>query len=51
MRKNGESPEAEGFGDFLVSAGGQAVVGLMPNGLRRRFYEKFLRKDGEADGE
>ncbi len=40
-----------GFGDFLVSAGGQAVVGLMPNGLRRRFYEKFLRKDGEADGE
>lgn len=38
-----------GFGDFLVSAGGQVVVGLMPNGLRRRFYQKFLRKGGNDE--
>lgn len=29
--------------DFLISAGGQAFVCLMPNGLRRWFYLKFLR--------
>ena len=40
-----------GFGDFLVSAGGQAVVGLMPNGLRSRFYQKFLRKGGKVGRE
>lgn len=38
-----------GLGDFVVSAGGQVLVGLMPNGLRRRFYQKFLRKGGEED--
>ena len=38
-----------GFGDFLVSAGGQVVVGLMPNGWRRRFYQKFLRKGGNDE--
>lgn len=38
-----------GFGDFLVSAGGQVAVGLMPNGLRRRFYQKFLRKGGNDE--
>lgn len=29
--------------DFIVSAGGQAVVCLMPNSLRRKFYIRFLR--------
>ena len=37
-----------GFGDFVISAGGQAAVALMPSGMRRRFYEKFLRKDGAS---
>lgn len=30
--------------DFIISAGGQAVVCLMPNVLRKWFYLKFLRK-------
>lgn len=30
--------------DFIVSAGGQAVVCLLPNNLRRKFYLKYLRK-------
>lgn len=29
--------------DFVVSAGGQAVVCLMPNRMRRWFYKRFLR--------
>lgn len=29
--------------DFVISAGGQAVVCLMPNKMRRWFYMKFLR--------
>ncbi len=29
--------------DFIVSAGGQAVVCMMPNRLRKWFYLKFLR--------
>ena len=32
-----------GLLDFVISAGGQAVVCLMPNSWRRRFYLKFLR--------
>ena len=39
------------FGDFVISAGGQAAVALMPSGMRRRFYEKFLRKDGASGRE
>lgn len=30
--------------DFVISAGGQAIVCLMPNSLRRKFYLKVLRK-------
>ncbi len=33
-----------GFGDFLYAVSGQAVVSLMPNGLRGRFYDRVLRK-------
>ena len=33
-----------GLGDFICSGGAHIVVGLMPNGLRKRFYGKFLRK-------
>ena len=29
--------------DFIISAGGQAIVCLMPNTLRKAFYMKFLR--------
>jgi hypothetical protein len=29
--------------DFFVSAAGQAVVCLLPNGVRKWFYLKFLR--------
>lgn len=29
--------------DFIISAGGQAVVCLLPNNLRRWFYLKYLR--------
>ena len=31
------------FSDFIVSAGGQAVVCLMPNQMRKNFYLRFLR--------
>lgn len=30
--------------DFLISGVGQAVVSVMPNGLRKKFYEKVLRR-------
>ena len=30
--------------DFIISAGGHAVVCLLPNSLRRYFYLKYLRK-------
>lgn len=30
--------------DFIVSAGGQALVCLLPNSMRKKFYLKFLRK-------
>lgn len=33
-----------GPADFLISAGGQIVVCLMPNRLRKKFYQKALRK-------
>ena len=33
-----------GWKDFLISAGGQLMVCLIPNTLRTRFYKKFLRK-------
>ncbi len=33
------------FSDFLISAGGQVIVSLIPVGLRSRFYGKFLRKN------
>lgn len=33
-----------GLWDFICSGGAHAVVGLMPNGLRQRFYGKFLRR-------
>ena len=29
--------------DFIISAGGQAVVCLLPNRMRKQFYLKFLR--------
>lgn len=29
--------------DFLISAGGQAIICLLPNKLRKQFYLKFLR--------
>ncbi|MGI6069347.1 MAG: glycosyltransferase [Blautia sp.] len=31
--------------DFLISGGGQFVVSVMPNGLRKKFYGKVLRKE------
>lgn len=30
--------------DFMISAGGQVLVCLIPNSLRTKFYKKFLRK-------
>lgn len=33
-----------GAGDFLVSTAPHVAVGMMPNGMRRLFYEKVLRK-------
>lgn len=30
--------------DFIISAGGQAIVCLLPNKLRKQFYLKFLRR-------
>lgn len=33
-----------GFFDFLISAGGQVLVSLMPVGLRSRFYERWMRR-------
>jgi hypothetical protein len=30
--------------NFSVSAGGQAVVCLLPNSMRKKFYMKFLRR-------
>ena len=33
-----------GIGDFMISAGGQLIVCLVPNKLRAGFYKKFLRK-------
>ena len=33
------------FSDFLISAGGQVIVSLIPVRLRSRFYGKFLRKN------
>lgn len=30
--------------DFIISAGGQALVCLMPNSVRKRFYLKILRR-------
>lgn len=33
-----------GLGDFILSAGGQVIVCLIPNKLRAGFYKKFLRK-------
>ncbi len=32
-----------GLGDFLISGFGQAVVCLLPNGIRKFFYKKLLR--------
>ena len=29
--------------DFIISAGGQAIVCMFPNSLRRWFYLKYLR--------
>ena len=33
-----------GLADFIISAGGQVLVCLIPNQLRTGFYKKFLRK-------
>lgn len=33
-----------GWDDLLISAGGQAVVCLLPNALRKKFYMRFLRR-------
>lgn len=33
-----------GIGDFVVTAGGHALVALIPNGIRKKFYERVLRK-------
>lgn len=33
-----------GLGDFLYSSAVHTVVGLMPNGLRKRVYGRFLRQ-------
>lgn len=30
--------------DFLVSAGGQVLICILPNGFRKKFYEVILRK-------
>ena len=30
--------------EFLITAGGQSVICMIPNGLREKFYQKFLRK-------
>ena len=30
--------------DFIISAGGQALVCLMPNSARKKFYLKVLRR-------
>lgn len=30
--------------DFIISAGGQALVCLMPNSVRKKFYLKVLRR-------
>lgn len=35
-----------GFLDFLISAGGQVAVSLIPPGLRKCFYGRFLRRKG-----
>ncbi|MCM1160421.1 MAG: glycosyltransferase [Roseburia sp.] len=40
LRKIGFS----GNRDFLVSVCGQIFMGLMPNGLRKKFYKKILRR-------
>lgn len=32
------------FVDLVISAGGQALVCLMPNSMRKKFYIKYLRK-------
>lgn len=32
------------WSDFVISAGGQAVVCLLPNSLRKKFYMHFLRR-------
>ena len=34
-----------GIFDFLVSAGGQVIVSLLPVGFRSSFYGKFLRRE------
>lgn len=33
-----------GIGDFLVTAAGHSLIALVPNGVRRKFYERVLRK-------
>lgn len=33
-----------GLADFLVTAGGHTLVALLPNCLRKKFYERILRK-------
>ena len=33
-----------GFSDFLISAGGQVAVSMLPLRFRSCFYERFLRR-------
>lgn len=33
-----------GLLDFIVTAGGHTLIALVPNGIRRKFYERVLRK-------
>lgn len=40
LKKNGLST----WFDFVVSAGGQVLICIMPNGFRKKFYEVILRK-------
>lgn len=40
MLKHGYSSLA----DFIITAGGHTLVALLPNGMRKKFYERVLRK-------
>lgn len=33
-----------GIGDFIVTAVGHSLIALVPNGVRKKFYERLLRK-------